>query len=167
MANGNPTPANAWAPQDELVELPSGKTARLRVKLSLKGLVRRGVMEPEVFVSLVEGTLEDPVKALDTEAHLVAEMFVEPRVIVKGKPKAGEIHIDYLADEDLAFVIERAFGGAPEATTFRDDTGGDGAGGDGEDVGQDAERDAGDGAGDARGVPARPKSRRKAPQPGT
>lgn len=144
MANGapSPTPAADWAPT-RTVELPSGKHARLREKLSLRALVRRGDLELEELSALTAGGLQDAQRALEIEALLLAEMFVDPKLIV-GERKAGKgsVHIDSLEDDDCSFVLELALGGAPDLATFRSNGGSGGAGTDGDGVEEEPERAA-------------------------
>lgn len=164
MSNGtpSPTPAADWAPT-KTVELPSGRTARLRTKLSLRALLRRGEIDMDELSSLISGTLQDAQRALEIEALLLSEMFVEPEVVIgERNPGKRQIHIDNVEDDDCAFVLQLALGGAPEATTFRGDAGGDGAGSGSQNVGKGPERNAGPRDGDAGGVPTRPRTRRKA-----
>lgn len=173
MAGGNGdgphpvTKAGEWgASNEEIVELPSGETAKLRKKLNVWTLFRRGVMTPDLlsaYEKAEQGKLEDLALAVELNDLILREMFVEPKVFVpeddgQDAPK-GQVHVDQVDDADVTFVLERAFRGTREAARFRGDPGGDGAGGDGEGVGEGAVGDGGAGAGDAAGVPARPKPR--------
>jgi hypothetical protein len=160
MANGAPapTPAADWAPT-ELVELPSGKHARLRQKLALRALVRRGDLDIGEVALVAAGELADAQRALVIEAALLTEMFVEPKLVTgKQKPGKQQIHVDDLDDDDATFVLQLALGGAPDLATFRDDDGGGDPGDDGAGVEQEPERDAGAGGGEPGSVDAGPSA---------
>lgn len=168
------TPASEWGQQDEVVELPSGQSARLRQKLNVWTLFRRGVMTPqllEAYEKAEKGQLDDLSMAIELNDLILSEMFVEPRVFVPDEENEdlpeGWVHVDRIDDEDVTFVLERAFRGARDITSFRGDGRGAGPGGDGEDVGENPVGAAGAGDGDAAGVPAGQKARSQARRAGT
>ena len=161
MANGapSPTPAADWSPR-ALKELPSGRRARLREKLSLRALVRRGDIDLDELTLLTSGGLRDPQRALELEALLLSEMFVEPVLVVgEAKAKRGQVHIDDLDDDDASFVLELALGGAPDLATFRNGSERAEPGADGAGVEQEPERAAGAGGGEPRSARARSRAR--------
>jgi hypothetical protein len=164
------TPAAEWGASNvETVELPSGEAAKLKKKLNVWTLFRRGVMTPELiraYEKAQRGQLEDLGMAIELNDLILAEMFVEPHVFVPDDEHTdvpdGQVHVDQIDDDDVTFVLERAFRGARETGRFRGEPGGAGAGGDGEGVGEDPGGDGGAGDRDAPRVPARPKAGAKA-----
>lgn len=164
------TSAAAWgASNEEVVQLPSGEKAKLRKKLNVWTLFRRGVMTPELlqaYEKAERGELDDLGMAIELNDLILAEMFVEPKVFVpeddkKKEAPRGHVHVDQIDDEDVTFVLERAFRGARETGRFRGKPGGDGAGANGADVGEDPGGNGGAGNGDAARVPPRPPSSAK------
>lgn len=174
MPDQTPTPASEWGEATETVELPSGKVAELKTKVNAWALARQGVFSPEhiaLFLKADSGELDpeidDLTKVMELNDLLVRETFVTPRVFVPngdgtGKPKAGEVHIDVIDDLDVSFVIQRAFGGASDAASFRGDADGAGDSGDGEGVADDAKPAARAPRGKRGGVGARQGARGKA-----
>lgn len=170
MASERPTSAASWAAKPELVELPSGKKARLRKTVNVYAALRAGVLTAQHvadFHASQIGELDDVARGMALQDALICWLFVEPRCVLEEKAQPrGAIHISDVDDEDLDFLIARAFGGAPEEGTFPDagelprDGRGDRAREDGEGVADDAEPDRGDGSGDADRVPDRPPPRR-------
>lgn len=163
------TPADQWGPQAEVVELPSGAKARLRGKLNVWTLVRRGALTPELleaYNKAERGELTDLDQAVELNDLILQEMFVEPKVFLPSDeetdPPRGHVHVDRIDDLDVTFVLERAFGGARDAARFRGDPDGPGSSDDGAYVGDDPEQSDGAGAGKPAGVSARPNARRKA-----
>jgi hypothetical protein len=138
------TPATEWGSPTVIVELPSGNTAELRKKFPAFKLMRAGLLDADMFGALeqmLSGALEDPDKAVRMTDLVLSAMFVKPKVGDGGVP------LDEIDDEDIEFVLARAFGGSPDAG-FRGDEDGPGSGSDGEGVADDAVEPAGDGAGD-------------------
>jgi hypothetical protein len=158
------TPADAWGPPAEVVELPSGKTAKLKPKLNVWTLVRRGTFTPELveaYAKAERGELDDLGQAVELNDAIVQEMFVQPRVFVPSDEDTdvpeGQVHVDDLDDDDLTFVLERAFQGGREAAGFRGERDGADDSGDGEVLGNDPVGDGGVGGGEPAGVPVGPK----------
>lgn len=169
--NGATAPAD-WGANDELVDLPSGARARLREKINMWALFRRGVLTPELFNAYQkaeQGQLADLAMAIELNDLLLSEMFVEPKVFVpdgETECPADHVHVDRIADDDVTFVLERAFRGARAAAGFRGYPGGDEPGADSADVREGAVGDGGAGNGNAAGVPAGQKARSKAGRAG-
>lgn len=162
------TPASQWgASNHDVVELPSGEKARLLNKLNVWTLVRRGVMTDDLLAAYAKaeaGELENLDQAVELNDLILVEMFLEPKVYVPSGEQGdeqpeGTVHVDQITDDDVTFVLERAFRGAREVSRFRGDGDGDDAGGNGEDVGDDAVGDGGSGDGKPAGVPAGQASR--------
>lgn len=165
-----PTTASAWS-DDELVTLPSGKRARLRRKAQMYAALRDGAITVEIlrdWQAVQRSEIKDPARAMALQDAVIAWLFVEPRCVTNGSVPDGAIHVSMLEDEDLDFLIARAFGGAPEDATFPEpaglsgDSGGAASGGDGEGVAEKPKRAARARAGDAQRVPRRQPSRGKA-----
>jgi hypothetical protein len=117
---------DAWAPQSEVVELPSGRPARLRKSISLFQLVRQRNISAEQFAALEQlqrGELQDIVVGVDMLAAICYAAFLEPRITPDGKPINGQptVSIDELSDDDQVFVLERAFGGTSTTEGLRDE----------------------------------------------
>jgi hypothetical protein len=157
------TPADAWGPPAEVVELPSGKTAKLKPKLNVWTLVRRGTFTPELveaYAKAERGELDDLGQAVELNDAIVQEMFVQPKVFIPSEGEEcpdGHVHVDDLDDEDLTFILERAFQGGREAAGFRGERDGAYDGGDGEVLGDDSVSDGGVGGGEPAGVSVGPK----------
>jgi hypothetical protein len=158
------TPADAWGPPAEVVELPSGKTAKLKPKLNVWTLVRRGTFTPELveaYARAERGELDNLGQAVELNDAIVQEMFVQPKVFIPSEdedtPPDGQVHVDDLDDDDLTFVLERAFQGGREAARFRGDGDGVADGDGGEVLADDPVADDGVGAGEPAGVSVGPK----------
>lgn len=159
------TPVSEWSVETVRIRLPSGKVVDLRKKFPAYMLMRTGKLSGELlgaFHAATEGELDDPKLAVDLTDAIVEAMFINPKV---GK---GGLSPDLLDDADVEYVMERAFGGAPEPS-FRDDTDGVGDSGSSEVVGDDPVEPVGDGAGNAgkpegRQGARKPAARRKSAQ---
>lgn len=154
------TPASEWGVKTHRVRLPSGRVVDLRKKFPSFMLMRTGALEGDMlsaFERITEtGRLDDPVMALRLTDLILTSMFVDPRV------GDGGIDINEIDDDDVEFVMQLAFGGAP-SPGFRGEPDGAERGEGGADVRDAAVADAGDGGGDGRGDGARPRAR-KAPR---
>lgn len=137
---GNQVKLNAnWNKQDDLFELPSGSTVRLRTHLTGWAMRRAGLLTDDMqsaFEQIEAQKIENAESVMDLEAGIVKAMFVEPQIVTDPDEvvEGRSYLIDALTDEDLQFVMVLAFGGVAEAERFRADLGRAGSGTDGEDV---------------------------------
>jgi hypothetical protein len=128
------TTADAWKrDEEELVELPSGNTARLK-RPQLSVMIRRGeIPNPllEAAASMAVDVLpENLAEAVELTDVLVASAFVEPKIaLVDAGP--DELPIEALSDPDKGFVAHWIKDPVAAMSTFRGERAGAGGGEDG------------------------------------
>lgn len=138
-----PTKASAWfrPPASELVELPSGNTARLR-KPSLLTMMRQGQIPNHLSMAAVTAATgeasPDYARTAELIEFMVIAAFVEPEVVADS-PGEGQLSIDQVSDQDKTFVMGWVQSEARAVESFRDDGSGVAGGGDGGDVRDQAE----------------------------
>lgn len=129
------TPASEWRTNAELVQMPSGRVAKLR-RANLLTMIRDGENVPNFLAAKVTERLSgrkpanaaapDPMEmarsAVDSVFFIAKAVFVYPR-LVDGEPIADdEVSISSISEEDLAFAATYATGDAAvinAAATFR------------------------------------------------
>jgi len=134
--------ASEWgAPISVVVEFSTGRSAKLRKNLPFQDLIRSGAWDDELVDAFqsVQGSSTDadidPKTVIRLTDAIVCGMFVEPRVSLDGAE--GTVPISVLEQAEIDETVEKAFGGAEQAT-FPGVGDGAAGGGDGEVLGSDA-----------------------------
>ena len=122
------TQAEKWkrpAERAETLTLPSGNVVKAR-RPSLFLMMKRGILPTHLYktaMSVTDGTNTDPaaMKPEDLKSYFdffmiyVVEAVVEPKIILKGDPKSGEVSIDEFTDDDM-FAVFKGVNALPEST---------------------------------------------------
>lgn len=134
------TPASEWRSEAKLVQMPSGRVAKLR-RISVMGMIREGESVPNFLAAAVNenlsgkkaakaapDALETARSAVDSIFFIAKAVFVYPR-LVDGEPQADdEVSITQIEEADLAFAATYATGDAAvikAAAMFRREAGAD------------------------------------------
>lgn len=160
------TPAGEWGQKFVYTTLPSGRVARTKDRVYTLALLRNHALPDDVrdAFDALRGTGMDNDQQNALQDFIVQEMFVEPTCVVGDvDPEPGQIHIDQLSDQEIAFIVQKALGDDVEVvvgeSAFRDQSGSARTGEDGGDLVDDPEPARGNGSGDAGAVSLRSEPR--------